>query len=339
VVARERGILVVTHEVGLASNSAFFTRGEATFREVPVVPGSKLTDAQNKELDRYLEKRFQGRFRMAGIRFWRDMEGVPHWLREKQKDFHQTVAVFTNVVFDTSQVHAHVLFDDMFEWLDNMAAMAAGHPETLFVIRAHPDEDRPGKESRESVGAWFADSPLRRSRNAVLVGADSPISSYDLVRSSKFVLVYNSSIGLEASTLGIPVVCAGRARYTQAGSVFLPGHRQAYSDLLQEFLGAEGIDVPPEFKENARAFLYSELYLVSLDFSDFVEPLEAFPGMVALRPFEPDRLIHSRTLERIRDGFLSDSPFSLPAESTPQTGGTERPAKATEGAGERGKSG
>ena len=36
--------------------------------------------------------------------------------------------------------------------------------EILFVIRAHPDEDRPGKESMETVAAWFETSGLRMNR-------------------------------------------------------------------------------------------------------------------------------------------------------------------------------
>ena len=93
---------------------------------------------------RYLEKRFQGQFTMAGIRFWPEMNGLDEALLEKAGQFQQIVPVFTNVVFDTSQVHANTVFPHMFAWLDLVLDLIRAHPETLFVIRAHPDEMRPG---------------------------------------------------------------------------------------------------------------------------------------------------------------------------------------------------
>ena len=308
-IARAHSIPVVTHEVGLAPNSAFFTRGEATFRETPVAVGSQLGVDKDRQLDSYLGDRFRGSFSMAGIRFWETMESIPAWLQAKQGQFRQTVVVFTNVVFDTSQVHANTVFGDMFAWLDLLAGTVERHPETLFVFRAHPDEDRPGKESQESVAEWFGRSSLRVLPNAVLIEPRQPISSYELIRASKLVLVYNSSVGLEASVLGAPVLCAGRARYTQVPSVFVARNRTEYSRQLEEFLEAESIQVPPEFQQIARAFLHAELFEASLDLSEFIEPMAGFPGMVTFRRFEPDRLLHSRPLDQIRRGFVANSSF------------------------------
>jgi hypothetical protein len=313
IIARERAIPVVTHEVGLASISAFFTRGEATFRQASLQDRLRLNEEENRRLDRYLEERFRGSFSMAGIRFWERMESIPDWLLEARRRFRDTVAVFTNVVFDTSQIHANHIFDDMFEWLDDLAATVDRHPETLFVFRAHPDEDRPGKESQESVERWFRASTLASRPNAVLIEPAQPVSSYDLVRQSKFVLVYSSSVGLEASVLGVPVLCAGRARYTQVASVFRADSRAEYAALLERFLREEEIEVPTGFRETARAFLYTELFEESLDLSQFLEPMADAPGMVEFRRFSPETLLTSRPLQQIRRGFVDGEPFALRA--------------------------
>ena len=42
-----------------------------------------------------------------------------------------------------------------------------------------------------------------------------------------FVLIYNSTIGLEASIMGVPVLCAGSARFTDFGTVFFPASAKA----------------------------------------------------------------------------------------------------------------
>lgn len=312
-VARElalgRGIPVVTHEVGLRAFSAFFSHGHATFREVELPEGHDLSPEEDRRLDAYLSERFRGKFTMAGIRFWPEMEPLPADLLERIGQHRQLAAVFTNVIFDTSQVHANVVYPDMFAWLDDLRQVVAANPGTFFVFRAHPDEDRPGKESRESVSQWAMERGVAALPNAAFYGPSDYVSSYELIRRAKLVLVYNSSIGLEASILGAPVLCAGRARYTQLPTLHFPQTQAAYRDLLREFLQAPSIDVPPEFARNARRFLDFELYHASLDLSHFLGPYPYQPGMVTFRPFEPEAIRSSPELAQIEAGICSDSGF------------------------------
>lgn len=310
-VAMARGIPVITHEVGLRPLSAFFSHHHATFRQVHLPPDTRLAEVQERQLDDYLEDRFKGRFTMAGIEFWPEMRSLPAWLVERIGHHQQTVAILTNVVFDTSQIHANRFFDDMFDWLEEVAQVIRKHPETLFIIRAHPDEDRPGKASQESVSDWIRDRRLDLQPNVVFLAPDERLSSYELIRRSKFVLVYNSSIGLEASIMGSPVLCAGRARYTQIPTVFFPGSREEYVRELEALLEATDLQTPPQFIHNSRAFLYHELYRASLDFSPFLSPLPGAPGMVKLADFDPTQLDRSPSMEVIRRGILDGEPFIL----------------------------
>jgi hypothetical protein len=310
-VAQSRGIPVITHEVGLRPYSTFFSHGEATFRQVNLETDASLTSSENERLDQYLSERFQGDFTMAGIRFWPKMVDLPDWLLERMKKFQQNAVVFTNVVFDTSQLHANTLFSDMFAWLEMLKPIIQSHPEMLFIIRAHPDEERPGKRSRESVKEWIADHGLCEFENVVFFEPGDPVSSYELINHSKLILIYNSSIGLEASILGAPVLSAGRARFTQIPTVFFPESRKKYEERLLGFLDAQEIEVPPSFRENARSFLYHELFAASLDLSEFLKPDESLQGMVTFSGFLPDRLQSSRPLEVIRNGILHDTPFLL----------------------------
>jgi len=310
-VAQSRGIPVITHEVGLRPYSTFFSHGDATFRQVNLETEASLTSSENDRLDQYLSERFQGDFTMAGIRFWPKMVDLPDWLLERMKKFHQNIMIFSNVVFDTSQIHANTLFSDMFAWLEMLKLIIQSHPETLFIIRAHPDEERPGKRSRESVKGWIADQGLCEVDNVVFFEPGDPVSSYELINHSKLVLIYNSSIGLEASILGAPVLSAGRARFTQVPTVFFPDSRKKYEERLLGFLDAQEIEVPPSFRENARSFLFHELFAASLDLSEFLEPDESLQGMVTFSGFSPDCLRASNSLETIRNGILQDTPFLL----------------------------
>jgi hypothetical protein len=313
-IARERGIRTVAHEVGLLPFTAFFTDGDATAYPIDIPVDYVLSEKQNHQLDRYLEKRFQGNFKMAGIQFWQGMKPLSPELINKMAGFKQTIPVFTNVIFDTSQPHSNVVFSDMFSWLDTVLKLAKEHPETLFVIRAHPDELRPGtaKQSRETVRDWVKSSGAAQQQNIHFIDALEYVSSYELIQKSKFVMVYNSSIGLEAAIMGAAVLSAGKSRYTSYPTVFFPQTITAYLEKAEELLSTKNVDVPLEFIVNARKFLYFQLFKTALPFNDFLEESRR-PGLVFMKKFEVEQLSpdKSETLQVITEGLIENKSFLL----------------------------
>ena len=309
-IAQQRGIRVITHEVGLQPASAFFTDGEATAYPIHIPDEFELNDEQNAKLDAYLVKRFQGDFTMAGIKFWADMKGLDESFLQKAEGFKQIVPIFTNVIFDTSQPHANTIFENMFDWLDLTLEVIRQHPETLFVIRAHPDELRVRKASRETVAAWVEASGADKEPNVVFVAPNERLSSYELIQKSKFVMVYNSTIGLEASIMGVAVLCAGKARFTQYPTVFFLQTMEEIKSKMKEFLEAEKIDIPPEFKRNARRFLYYQLFRTSLPFGDFLEP-SVRTTQTRLKSFRLEELLEAEAMKVILEGMLEGVDFLL----------------------------
>ena len=312
-VARKHGIRVISHEVGLRPFSAYFTEGDATAYDLDIPADFQLNDAQNQRLDDYLSKRFKGDFHMAGVKFWPEMSELSPEFLQKAAGFKQIVPVFTNVIFDTSQPHANVLFEDMFTWLDSLLNTVIAHPDTLFVIRAHPDEARIGKASEESVAEWAEARGVSNIPNLHFIPPQEYVNSYDLIRMAKFVLIYNSTIGLEASILGAAVLSAGKARFTASEVAWLPETKAAYQAKLDSLLETETVEVPAHFKHNARRFLYWQLYRSSLSFEDFLKPDGVWPGYVTLKDFPWQALMpeNSATLQTIHDGILRGGDFML----------------------------
>jgi len=309
-IAQKRGIKAITHEVGLQPATAYFTEGEATAYPIHIPDEFELNDEQNARLDAYLAKRFQGDFTMAGIKFWGDMKGLDEAFLQKAAEFKQIVPIFTNVIFDTSQPHANTVFDDMFQWLDLVLETIKSHPETLFVIRAHPDELRVRKSSRETVQGWVSSRGVDKEANVVFVNPNETLSSYELIQISKLVMIYNSTIGLEASIMGTPVLCAGKARFTQYPTVFFPQSVGEYQKKLEEFLGEGNIEVPSDFKRNARKFLYYQLFRTSLPFGEFLKP-SVRTTQTRLKSFALDDLTKSDAVDAILDGVLNNGDFLL----------------------------
>ncbi len=314
-VARQMGVRIVTHEVSYRPFTAFFVADAPAPAYPLAIPADfRLTPQQEARLDAYLSQRFKGEFTMAGIRFWPQMQGLDEAFLQKAAAFRHIVPVFTNVIYDTSQVFANTRFSDMFAWLDALLPVMRAHPETLFVIRAHPDEMRPGtrKQAREHVQGWVERNRVADLPNVVFVGPREYLSSYDLIRRSKFVLVYNSSIGLEAVLLGAPVLAAAAARYTDYEVVYYPEDRAGYLRLLETFLAAERVPLPEAHPRNARRFLYYQLFKASLPFGDFLEA-GSIPGAVRLRNIRWRALRPEThpTMRVLTDGILHGKPFLL----------------------------
>jgi hypothetical protein len=310
--AQDRGIPSYAHEVGLQPFSAFFTAGEPTAYPIDIPADFEMNDSQNARLDAYLEKRFQGNFTMAGIKFWPEMKRLDESLVDRIAQFKQVVPVFTNVIFDTSQPHANTLFADMFAWLDEVLALARQHPETLFVIRAHPDESRPGKESVETVSGWVAARSAESLPNVVFIPPEERLSSYELIQRSKFVMIYNSTIGLEAAIMGAPVLSGGRARFTRYPTVFFPASVDGFRQQTEKFLAAEKVTAPAEFQCNARKFLYYQLFRTSLPFEHYLTT-SYHPSMTHFTDFSSSDLLpeNSPALKAILDGILNGGDFLL----------------------------
>lgn len=308
-VALARGIPVVTYEAGLRAVSAYFSHDVATDVAIDVPESFRMGQAEDVELDDYMSKRMQGDFTMAGVQFWPDIKGVSPGLKREIDAHRGVVTLFTNVVFDTSQVRANTVFDGMFDWLAETMRLAPEHPDTLFIVRAHPDELRATKASRETVGEWLERNGHLKLPNLVFVPPTDYVSSYELIRLSDFCIVYNSTVGLEAVMLGRPVVAGGMTKYSREGVTHAPGSREAYHDTVASFVSDGVPPLPEEWRQRARRFMYYMLFRASLDVSPFVEPMGRYD--YTFRPFEPSAL-HPDNSEEMRiicEGIINNGPF------------------------------
>lgn len=311
--SQDHGVRVITHEVGIQPLTAFFTDGEATAYPLDIPADFELSESMNSRLDEYLSRRFQGDFTMAGIRFWHQIEELDETLKKKINQYKKLVPVFTNVIFDTSQVHANTIFPDMFAWLKEVRQAALDNPDTLFVIRAHPDEGRKGKESRESVAEWMERSTTDQLPNVVFIDTGEMVSSYELIRLSHFVMVYNSTIGLEAVLMGKTVLTAAKARYTQIPTTVHPESTQDYKQNLAALLTGKAKPAALEFVSNARKFLYKQLFMSSLPFDRWLETDRYWKGYVTLRKTNPEDLKtqNSETISAIVDAIRDERSFEI----------------------------
>ncbi|NJL57128.1 hypothetical protein HC928_19780 [bacterium] len=147
------------------------------------------------------------------------------------------------------------------------------------------------------------------------MSASSPpteyVSSYELIDLSQFCIVYNSTIGLEATLLGKPVITAGQTRYDQENITHKAASPEAYLDLVQHFLQSGILPLPAEWQQRARRFMYYSLFKASLDLSPFTD--QAYLYNYTLKPFEAEALHPDRSIAMriIYSGIMNGTPFAL----------------------------
>jgi hypothetical protein len=110
--------------------------------------------------------------------------------------------------------------------------------------------------------------------------------------------------------MGVPVLCAGKARFTQYPTVFFPRTIEEIRRKMKGFLAAEKIDIPPEFQRNARRFLYYQLFKTSLPFGGFLEP-SIRTTQTKLKSFRLEELIKSESVIVIKDGLIDNGSYLL----------------------------
>jgi len=79
---------------------------------------------------------------------------------------------------------------------------------------------------------------------------------------------------------------------------------------MKEFLAADWIDIPLEFKRNARRFLYYQLFKTSLPFGEFLEP-SVRTTQTRLKSFALEELVDADAMKVIKDGVLEGGDFLL----------------------------
>jgi len=219
------------------------------------------------------------------------------------------VAVFTNVSWDTAVTGRALGFESMFHWVAETVRVAQAHPELEFVIRAHPAESQvPGRESSDRVTEFVRRNFAALPTNLRLVPPDEALDSYALVDAADAVVVYTSTIGLEAAAAGKPVCVAGRAHYAARGfttDITSPDH---YGKLFADLSWTKA---DPDKHEHARRYAYLYFCRAMIPFPTVVEeepgkPSFAFASIADLAPGRDPYL------DLVCDGILSRGDIRLP---------------------------
>lgn len=279
ILARQRGIPVVTWEEYLTDTMRFVFAHNAYANEIHLESvwererQRPLTPAQEQWVDDCFGQ-------------WQRGENTPFpYQRHTRRDadlMHRTlgipagvpiVACFPNLVRDSAVLERDVGFGSLLDCLVRTAEFTRGRPDVHLVIRAHPAE-LCLPEHLAKYNRFFVCPEVRRRcsplpPNVHLLEGDTAVNSYDLIDAADVLLVYTSTIGLEAALRGRLACIVGDVHYREKGFT----RDIARPEELWDFL-ASGPPYPrtisPEQVTLARryAYLWRYRHLVQMPWYD-----------------------------------------------------------------------
>lgn len=165
------------------------------------------------------------------------------------------VLIPLNIEWDSSVIGNNLVFEDIASWLEETLDYLL-QKDVYIIVRQHPHERYyPWKDV---IKEWFRER--YNSDRIWFVSCDERINTYQLIESTKIVLPFSSTVGIEAAILGKPVILHAKALYANTQFSTSCESKKEYFDVIDAFL--HGNYTRPIDLE--QAYLYygvSQLYL------------------------------------------------------------------------------
>jgi hypothetical protein len=236
-----------------------------------------LTKRQIKSLSKYMDSR------NSGENDWIKFSDTKIEKREASIDAANFFLLLTSVSWDAELHYKSRAFANMRDWLAESIQFFKNNSGEKLVIRVHPAELTSPNVSREPMVDYVNSLDISDYPNIVLLGPDSKISTYDLIKKSKAVIIYNTKTGIEAAYTGKPVIVAGEAWIKDKNIGWDAYNPEEYIQILNQF--KENISMTPEMKKHAIQYAYHFFFRRMIRIKLFSNPRESrlVPNKVSLK--------------------------------------------------------
>ncbi len=286
-VAQHLGVSTVTIEFGeqrermwLAQNDEVMRLDTSSLWDVK--GGFPLTEHELENLKTLYEARRGGKLWANFARQWQSGEstGAVEARSQLGLDPKKPMALLcTNVVGDSLALGRQVFTSGMADWLAKTVRHFAQRPEFQIVVRVHPGELLgAGHPSVDIVRSAVPEMPP----HVIVIPPESKINTYDLIEMAHIGLVYTTTVGMEMSMSGIPVVVSGRTHYRDKGFTYDPETLSEYLTTVDQLLRRPlGERIPQQQVELAWNYAYRFFFEYPFSFPwhlvTFWEDIEARP--------------------------------------------------------------
>lgn len=324
-VARRERVPVSTWNVAYRKRRFIFSHGDTYHHTLMNEPTShwedlELEQSQERELMSYLASRREGLF--DWIVFHRPTKQDPlEVARQVGVSLDRPViGLLTNVSWDAQLHYPTNAFPSMLDWLVQTVRYFEARSDLQLLIRVHPAEISGFPVSRQPILHELRKHVPQLAANITVVPPDSGLSTYALMSLCNSAIIYGTKMGVELSSVGLPIVVAGEAWIRNKGITWDAGTPEEYFRLLDRLPFAERLSDAQLARARRYAYHFFFNRMIPLP---FIEPKAGYPiytlKLDSLEPLKPGA---TPGLDVICDGILRQQPFVMDE-------GAVRPALAT----------
>ena len=150
---------------------------------------------------------------------------------DEEKRFAGCMLVALNSSWDSAALGLHAAYDSTREWLIDTVRTLLQQTEAPVVVRQHPVERleiaRSVDDYRRMLHEEFGSHPRLH-----FIAATDRVNSYGLLAAARAVVVYTSTVGVEAAAQGKVVITESRSYYADLGFVHAASSVASYRHLL-----------------------------------------------------------------------------------------------------------
>jgi len=269
----------------------------------------ELSQGQERELMQYLGSRREGMF--DWIVFHRPThQNADEIASQIGIDRSKAViGLLTNVAWDAQLHYPANAFPNMLEWLVQTCEYFATRPDLQLLIRVHPAEISGFPPSRQPILTELRKRLPRLAPNIIVVPPESGLSTYALMSLCNSAIIYGTKMGVELTSVGLPVIVAGEAWIRNKGITLDASSPAEYFRLLTQLPFPERLS--PAQLSRARRYAYHFFFNRMIPLP-FIEPKAGYP-MYRLKLDRLEQLLPgaSHGLDTICEGILAKAPFVL----------------------------
>jgi hypothetical protein len=315
-VAREQKVHVVTWNVAYRKRRFIFSHDD-TYHHTLMSESREhwddvaLSPSQDRELTKYLSSRREGLF--DWIVFHRPRRQDPDEIARAigLDRSRPIVGLLTNVTWDAQLHYPANAFPNMLEWLVQTCQYFETRPELQLLIRVHPAEISGFPPSRQPILGELRKRLPRLAPNITVVPPESDMSTYALMSLCNTAIIYGTKMGVELTSVGLPVIVAGEAWIRDKGLTRDASSPAEYFRILSELPFKERLGARQLARARQYAYHFFFNRMIPLP---FIDPKAGYPiYRLKLDRLQELRPGASEGLDTICDGILDRRPFVMHA--------------------------
>ncbi len=150
-------------------------------------------------------------------------------------DLASDLLVFLNYRADTAALCRTRAFPSVRDWVTSILDYAERRGDVRVIIRAHPVTRHAHVRSTDLLGEVVRERDPE-GKFVRWIPGDAEVNSYDLINSTRVVLPFTSTVGIEAAFMGKPVIIGTHVFYESMGFVEAAGDAAAYFERVDQAL-------------------------------------------------------------------------------------------------------